>query len=93
MLWSVIIKIFNQSAGNRFTLFSLIKTSSSETRRKTAFNFRAFESEYAKVRNGRSVNTAWLAWFIFIVEGDGSLVTWSRNGHMECQLVITQKEL
>ena len=76
-----------QSAGNlNYIIYNVIDKSSSETTRKTSFNFSNFWKEINI--NEKQISKDWLSWFIGFSEGDAAFLTYKNS----CTFVITQKE-
>ena len=76
-----------QSAGNlNYVVYNVVDKSSSETTRKTSFNFLSFRKETNI--SEKQISNAWLSWFIGFSEGDGAFLTYKNT----CTFVITQKE-
>lgn len=77
---------FTQSAGNRGILRSL--TSSSETTRKTSFDFTVFNDHYMRQTGRPPLDVNWLTWFVGFAEGDGAILC----SKLRPRFVLTQKE-
>lgn len=67
--------------------------SSSETTRKTCFQFDSFHKIHSKFYpNLPIIDNKWLEWFIGFSEGDGSLLTSIKAKDKRLRFVLTQKE-
>lgn len=83
---------YTWSAGNQFIfnyliVFNLVTLGSSETIRKTSFNFDTFNKEF-ELKNDKKLSDDWLTWFIGFTEGDGAIL----NYNDKLRFVLTQKE-
>lgn len=73
---------YTQSAGNLYTKYISLR-SSSETTRETSFDFTLFQN-----MSKTTASNEWLTWFVGFSEGDGAIL--ANQGYT--RFVITQKE-
>lgn len=94
--WSKNFHRWTQSAGNLYYIvIAKIITNkvSSETTRKTSFNFTSFHQIRSHFyTNLPIIENQWLEWFIGFTEGDGSIITSIKAKQPRLRFVITQKE-
>lgn len=74
----------NQFYFNYFNIFNFVTLGSSETIRKTSFNFSTFNKQFTN----KKLSDNWLTWFIGFIEGDGAIL----NYNDKLRFVLTQKE-
>ena len=96
IIWSKKVHSYAQSVGNLSCIAIkniITKKVSSETTRKTSFNFTSFHEIHSRFYpNMPIINVRWLEWFIGFTEGDGSIITSVNAKQNRLRFVITQKE-
>lgn len=86
------------SVGNLSSIVDCCQTKkdSSETIRKTSFQFHHFYRTYSRFYlnqdTSHKIDPDWLVWFIGFSEGDGSIITSINAKRKRIRFVITQKE-